>query len=69
MYQRKESNKRMVLSDGTAVNIRILDSIMIEDIMVQHAQAQGWRVMTGKDLGPNIKRDVKDYLVRLYTIS
>jgi len=69
MYQRKESNKRVVLADGTAVNVRILDGIMIEDLLIQASQATAWKLMTGTDLGPNFKRDVKDYLIRLYTIS
>lgn len=69
MYQRKESIRRVVLEDGTAINVRILDGILIEDLMIQHAQARGFQEVTGISKSALIQRDIKDYLIRLYTIS
>lgn len=69
MYQRKESNRRVILEDGTAINVRILDGLLIEDIMTQHAQAYAFQVVTGIEKRAIIGRDIRDYLIRLYTIS
>jgi len=69
MYQRKESTQRIILEDGTAINVRIMDGLLIEDIMIQHAQAAAFGIITGEDKRALIRRDIKDYLIRLYTIS
>lgn len=68
MYQRKESTKRMILKDGTAINVRILDGLMIEDLVSQHMEAYLFGLSNGTYTPPNIGRDIKDHLIRLYTI-
>jgi len=68
MYQRKESTRRLILADGTAVNIRILNELMIEDLMSQHMEAYLFGLSNGVYTPPKIGRDTKDHLIRLYTL-
>lgn len=61
---RKEVLKRIVLDNGTAVNVRVLDGLLIDDVLIQQMKAEGYRVMTGQDAHPSTSRKIKDYLIR-----
>lgn len=64
MAQRKTLNRRVVLSDGTAITITVSDGILIDDILVSGMKAEGYRVMTSKDVFPQVDRRVKDFLIK-----
>jgi hypothetical protein len=67
--ERKESTTFMVFADGKALNVKMLDGIIIDDILVQGMKAEGYRVITGLDEFPNITRKTIDYLLRIGVIS
>lgn len=69
MYQRKESVRKYILTDGTVIEARLLDGILIEDVMMQHAKAYAFQVRTGIEKRAIIGRDFLDPLIRLYTIN
>jgi hypothetical protein len=62
---RKDVRTRIITSDGTALELRILDGLLVDDVCIQGAKAEGYRVMTGKDVFPTTGRDIKDYMIRL----
>ena len=62
--KRKEVIKRIVLDDGRAVNVRVLDGLLVDDILIQGMKAEGYLVMTGKDAYPVTGRKLKDYLIK-----
>ena len=61
---RKEQTGRILLKSGEAVNVRVMDGIVIDDLVIQGMKAEGYRVVTGKDVFPEITRDVRDYLIK-----
>lgn len=67
--RRKEVNQRVVLEDGTAITIRVMDSILIDDLLINGMKAEGYRVMTGRDVFPTIDRKIKDYLIKTGVIQ
>lgn len=67
--KRKEVSQRVLLEDGTAITVRILDGIMIDDLLVSGMKAEGYRVMTNIDTFPTIDRKVKDYLIKTGVIQ
>lgn len=69
MYQRKELTKRIIKSDGTAINVRFMDGLIIEDVLLQLVQAFAYKQITGIEREAPVKRQLKDYLIKLYTIS
>jgi hypothetical protein len=62
--KRKESIQRVVLDGGRAINVRVMDGLLIDDLLIQGMKAEGYRVMTGRDVFPTIDRKLKDYLIR-----
>lgn len=66
---RKVAKTRIVLDDGTALELTALDGILIDDLLIQGAKAEGYRVMTGKDVFPTTDRKIKDYLIRLGLVT
>lgn len=62
--KRKEISQRIVLDDGTAITVRVMDGLLIDDILISGMKAEGYRVMTGIDVFPNIDRKLKDYLIK-----
>jgi len=66
--RRREATARVFLSDGTALNVRVMDSLLVDDVVIQGAKAEGYRVMTGRDVFPTVGRKVKDYLLRIGAI-
>lgn len=62
--KRKETTKRIILDDGRAVNVRVLDGLIVDDILVQGMKAEGYLVMTGRDAYPVTTRKLKDYLIK-----
>lgn len=69
MYQRKELTKRIIKDDGSAINVRFMDGLVIEDVLLQLVQAFAYKQITGVDVKAPVKRQLKDYLIKLYTIS
>lgn len=67
--KRKESTTRVVLEDGRAVNIRVMNGLLIDDILIQGMKAEGYRLITGEDAFPTIDRSIKDYLIKTGVIS
>lgn len=65
---RKETSTRVVLSDGTAVTMTMRNGLIIDDLIVQGAKAEAYRIMAGKDVFPTIGRDVKDYFLKIGVI-
>lgn len=69
MADRKVVTQRVILDDGTAVTVRVLDGILIDDILISGMKAEGYRVMTGKDVFPGVDRKLKDYLIKTGVIQ
>lgn len=61
---RKETVQRILLKDGKAVTVRILDGLVIDDILILGMKAEGHRVITGRDVFPTVDRSQKDYLIK-----
>ncbi len=66
---RKESTSRVVLDDGRAVTVRVMNGLLIDDILVSGMKAEGYRLMTGNDVFPEVTRKIKDYLIKTGVIS
>jgi len=64
MVSRKVVSQRVVLDDGTAITMTVMDGILIDDLLISGAKAEGYRVMTGKDVFPSVDRKIKDYLIK-----
>lgn len=64
MAKRKVVSRRVILEDGTAVTVKVLDGILIDDLLISGMKAEGYRVMTGKDAFPAINRNLKDFLIK-----
>ena len=64
MPKRKELKKRILLKDGSAITVTVLDGILIDDILISGMKAEGFRVMTGRDAFPSVDRKLKDYLIK-----
>lgn len=64
MASRKVVSQRVVLEDGTAITMTVMDGLLIDDLLISGAKAEGYRVMTGKDVFPTIDRKIKDYLIK-----
>jgi len=61
---RRESSVRILLDSGEAVTATVMDGMVIDDLVVQGAKAEAYRVITGNDVFPEIGRDLKDYLIK-----
>lgn len=69
MPKRKVVSRRVLLQDGTAVTVSVLDGILIDDLLISGMKAEGYRVMTGKDAFPTIDRKLKDFLIKTGVIQ
>lgn len=69
MATRKETTSRIVLADGTTLDIRMLDGVLIDDLLIQGIKAEGYRVITGREVFPEINRKTLDYLLRIGVIT
>lgn len=67
--KRKEVSQRVVLEDGTAITVKVLDGVIIDDLLISGIKAEGYRVMTGRDTFPTIDRKLKDYLIKTGVIQ
>ena len=65
---RREESSRIILDNGDAITVRILDGIVIDDLVVQGVKAEAYRVATGKDVFPEFGRPLKDFLIRIGVI-
>jgi hypothetical protein len=66
---RKEVNQRVVLKDGSAVTVRVLGGLLIDDLLISGMKAEGYRVITGRDVFPTISKKLKDYLIKTGVIT
>ena len=64
MAKRKEVVRRVVLANGRAMNVRVMDGLLADDLLIQGMKAEGYRVMTGRDAFPAVTRKLRDYLIR-----
>lgn len=62
--KRKEIIRRIVLKDGSAVTVKIMDGLIIDDLLILGMKAEAYRVMTGRDVFPTTDRKQKDYLIK-----
>lgn len=69
MPRRKIVQKRVILDDGSAVTVTAMDGILTDDLLISGMKAEGYRVMTGKDVFPEVDRKVKDYLIKTGVIQ
>jgi hypothetical protein len=69
MYQRTLDKSKLTFSDGNKFNMVILDGLTIEDVLGQHMDAYLYGLSVGTYVAADIGRDVKDYLIKLYTIT
>jgi hypothetical protein len=69
MATRKETVDRIILKDGKAITVRVLDGLLIDDLLMSGMRAEGYRVITGRDVFPTISRDLKDYLIKTGVIK
>ncbi len=68
MYQKTSNKKKLIFNDGKKTNMRILEGITIDDILSQHMDAYIGGLAFNNYVPAHIGRDVKDYLIRLYTL-
>lgn len=61
---RTEIIRKVHLKQGNAITVRILDGLLIDDIVVLGMKAEGHRVITKRDVFPVVTRKLKDYLIR-----
>lgn len=61
---RKEESTRIIREDGAAVTVTVRDGLIVDDLVVQGAKAEAYRVATGKDVFPEFDRNIKDFLIR-----
>ena len=64
MAERKEESTRIVLTNGDAVTVTVRDGLVIDDLIVQGVKAEAYRIMTGRDVYPEVGRNIKDYLIK-----
>lgn len=64
MADRRDESTRIVFRDGKAVRVRLLDGLVIDDLVVQGMKAEGYRIMTGENVFPQPGRDIRDYLIK-----
>ena len=69
MPARREYISKITLPDGSVMDIKMLDGINIDDILIQGIKAEGYRVITKLENFPVIDRKVTDYLLRLGVIT
>lgn len=62
--RRKVVSQRVVLQDGSAITVSVMDGILVDDLLISGMKAEGYRVMTGRDAFPSIDRRLKDYLIK-----
>jgi hypothetical protein len=67
--QRKVVSQRVILADGSAITVTAMDGLLIEDLLISGMKAEGYRVMSGRDVFPAIDRKIKDYLIKTGVIQ
>ena len=61
---RNEKSTTILNADGVRETYRLLEFITIDDILLNRAQALAAEIKTGKNMGMDVPRSVKDYLIR-----
>lgn len=61
---RKEVSSHVHLKTGTAITVRVVDGLLVDDLVILAMKAEGYRVITGRDVFPTVNRKLRDYLIR-----
>ena len=61
---RKTKSVKMLLKSGDAVTATVMDGFVVDDLVEQGMKAEGYRVITGRDVFPTPDRGMKDYLIK-----
>jgi hypothetical protein len=61
---RKELTQKIHLKNGTALTVKVVDGLLIDDILILSMKAEGYRVVTGRDVFPSVTRKLRDYLIK-----
>ena len=61
---RTELARKVYLEDGSTLTVRVVDGLLIDDIIVLAMKAEGHRVITKRDVFPAVGRKLKDFLIR-----
>jgi hypothetical protein len=64
MAQIRETLRRVILENGKTIDMVVRDGLLPDHLIIQGMKAEGYRVMTGKDVFPTVSRKLKDYLIR-----
>jgi len=64
MIERTVMSSKICLKTGAVVEVTLLSGITTDDLLIQGMKAEGYRVITKKDVFPSVGRDLRDYLVR-----
>ena len=65
----REVERRILLKDGRAVTVRVMDGLLIDHILILGMKAEGHRLITGEERFPTVDRKTKDYLIRIGVIQ
>jgi hypothetical protein len=66
---RRALRKRVIFRNKNAINLVATDGLLPDDLLIQGMKAEGYRVMTGRDVFPSYGRKIRDYLIRLKTVT
>lgn len=69
MSKRKQITRRVITTEGDAVNIHVMDGILVDDLLILGMKAEGYRLCTGRDVSATVPRNIKDFLIRLGVIQ
>lgn len=61
---RKTKSIRMLLKSGESVTATVMDGFVIDELVTQGMRAEGYRVLTGKNVFNEPDRGLKDYLIK-----
>jgi hypothetical protein len=69
MIERKIEKSKILLKNGTTIDVTIMSGIVVDDLLIQGMKAEGYRVISKKDCFPTIGRDLKNYLIRIGVLT
>ena len=66
---RKVTKGKIYLDTGAILDIEVFDGVLVDDLLVQGMKAEGYRVISGRDVFPVPDRKLKDYLLRIGQVT
>lgn len=66
---RKVTKSKLYLDSGTILDVEVLDGVLIDDLVIQGMKAEGYRVISGREVFPEPDRKLKDYLLRIGQVT